>query len=391
MKKTGAALLCLLVTGCIDFRKDLEDFCARTGRCVPDGGSAGGSTAGGTGGSTAGGTGGSTAGGSGGGGGAGGATSGGSGGGSFTCTKEACQVFATDRNKKIWSIGGSSPNDVWFGAGQALFRFDGTTFANRQDNPSPMGQHYGVASTAPDDVWLSGTDYTSVWRYNGLDWRSRKVDAGDYSYSIYARTRDDAYMVASSDLFHWDGDAGTWEHIYTNPTDDYFYDLQSAPGQPVWGVADVQVYRIENDLSVAVELPPIDPSNSLVAVSVSPSGHVWAVGSRLGVFHRDLDGGWDKLEVDVGATSFATLVGVWARSDDDVWMAGEYGTFLHWRRDAGFTSRSVDLFDAGIDLNTVHFQDIWGMGNDMWLGGTTGETGNFGEYDGGVAVHFLLP
>lgn len=50
---TRAALAALLLTGCIDFAKDLEEFCTSTGRCGPDSGS-GGAQGGGSGGSSGG-------------------------------------------------------------------------------------------------------------------------------------------------------------------------------------------------------------------------------------------------------------------------------------------------------------------------------------------------
>jgi hypothetical protein len=385
VKRTGALLTLLVPSlltslGCIDFRKDLEDFCTRTGRCAgdsgPGGGMAGNGGSGGSGGSVA--TGGGTGGASGG--------AGGGAGGSMMCRREACEIASyMFSSTLLWTTTASSERDVWL-AGDAVYHFDGTQLQT-STNPSQLESIYALSATAPDDVWLSGYSYPNAYHYDGTDWRAKKFDGGSSAYSIFARARDDAYLCSGADLFHWDG--GAWEHFFTNAADDTFYDLYGAPGSPVFAVANNLVYRIDG-LTVTVESPGNLGSESLYALYVTPSGQVWAVGSRLTVVHRGLDAGWSALSVDVG-TSFATLLGVWARSDDDVWMAGEFGNLIHWRADAGFTSRGSEAFDGGFDLTQVTWQDAWGGGNDLWVVGTTGVGGQFSDYDGGVAAHFFVP
>ena len=382
-------VLALLAAGCIDFRKDLEGFCERTGRCAADsgtaggqGGSAGGAMAGGAGGGGGGG-GGAMAGGGSGGGDAG--VDGGTDAGQQVCMREQCPLASYRQPRLIWTLNGSAPNDVWFG-GRALYRFDGTSMSARSDNPVATQSIFGVQALSPSHVWVSGNFSPDVFFFDGTDWRSKKLDAGDTSYGMYSRGIDEHYLVADQSMYRYDG--GVWERFYRNTTFDTFFDIHGRPGLPLYAVADDRVYRVGDALNVTVEAPPV-AGESLYAVNVSPSGQVWAVGSNGIVVRRGEDAGWEAQTVDVAGNG-SYLFGVWVRSDDDVWIAGELGTILHWRADAGWTSRGVEAFDGGVDLTQITWQDVWGQGKHVWFAGTTGINFN-ANFDGGVAAHFLLP
>ena len=380
------AVLALLLAGCIDFRKDLEEFCVRNpSRCAL--------TDGGTGGGSGGGAGGAMGGGSGGGGGVGGGSAGDAGldagtdAGAPVCRREQCRLADYRLPHLVWTVSGSAPDDVWLGGRFGLARYDGVALAARGDNPAPVNTIFGLTALARDHVWVAGTFSPDVFFFNGMDWRSKKFDGGDSAYSLYARGVDEVFLAAGESLYRYDG--GAWERFFENTAAfGTFYDVHGQPGLPVYAVADENAFRVDSSLNVTVESPPVG-SESLYAVNVSPTGQVWAVGSGGLVVRRGIDGGWEAMTVDVPG-NMNDLYGVWVRSDDDVWIAGELGTILHWRADAGWTARGAEAFDGSVNLNQVHWQDAWGQGNHLWVAGTIGV--NFAaNFDGGVAAHFLLP
>src|SRR5205085_5790700 len=140
-----------------------------------------------------------------------------------------------------------------------------------------------------------------------------------------------------------------WEGIYVNANSDTFNDLNGTPGAPVWLVANQRAYSVETNFTVAVENVPNLNGEDLYAVSVSPTGQVWAVGGNRSVVRRGFDAGWESVTVDVGVSG-SNLFGVWARSDDEVFMCGTNGTLLQWRSDAGYVSRGPEAFTTTVDL-----------------------------------------
>lgn len=384
----GLAAATSFGVACIDFDKDVSDFCATTGRCGGDGGAVGGgggSTGTGGGGGSAGGT--ATGGGMTGGGGGDGGTAGGAGTGggmANTCQAEVCHVQSYVLPHVLVSAAAIAPNEFWLVGGPGvIYRYDGGAFG-RTASPA-TSRLYAVAGTSPSDVWVGGFDSPDFFHYNGTSFIVTPYDGGQsQTTAAYARTPFDAYLIDGHALWAWDG-GGTWEKVFDTNGSSYLDDIDSAPGANVYLADDAIVWEWDGTNANPVTLPI--GSEEVYSLDVTAQGYVWAVGTSSAVARRDLDGGWQKLTVNVPPFQNVNLWGVYGISYNEAWMAGDEGALLHYRSDAGFTVFNTLPLDGGND--DVIWFDLAGEGKDLWLSGAKTFLGS-GNYDAGVACHLRL-
>lgn len=387
--RRAVVVACLAAAGCIDFRSSLEEFCLRNpGRCAADAGAGGGvATGGGSGGSAGGamggGSGGSMGGGSGGSGGGGGA--GGSGGGNTmqACTAaEVCHVESFIVSNVLVEVSSITPRDFWMvGGAGAVFRWDGGSFGRM---PSPTQYRiFAVAGAASDDVWLGGQDTPDLFHYNGTGYTVVTYDGGVQTSGLYARATDEVYMTDGTNLYQWDG--GSWENVYDVGGNNYFGGVWGAPGTPISVPVVDTVYQYAGTAPPAVL--PID-GEDIQGMKVLDTNEAWAVATRGRVARRHLDGGWQRIPVNIPPFQNTDLWAVHSDSIAEAWIVGEDGALLHWREDAGWTSHRELVLDGG-NSDVIWF-DIEGAGKEMWIVGGKGFLGS-GAFDAGAAAHLRLP
>ncbi len=394
-----APLAVVLAAACIDFRSSLEDFCDRNpSRCAAAGGSAqaggSGSTAGGAaqaGGSVGGGSGGGsgTAGGAAGGaaGGSGGGRAGGSAGGSVAvCTDEVCHVESFKVAAPLFDVNTIEPADLWMvGGSSVVYRWVDGGFRSMTDPQS--SRLFAVAGSSPRDVWLGGFDAPNLFRFNGSSYVVVPYDGGSgQTTGLVSYGRDEVYLIDGTNLYQYDG--GSWENVFDVGGSTYFGGVWGAPGAPLSLSVTDTVYQYPGSAPPAVL--PIGGAE-VQGMKVLPTTEAWAVGTGGSVARRFLDGGWEKIPVNIPPFTTTDFWGVHATALDECWVGGEEGAILHWREGIGWTQhRAVAFADAGASNIDIIWFDLEGSGKDLWFVGGKGALGN-GNYDAGVVAHLRTP
>jgi hypothetical protein len=96
------------------------------------------------------------------------------------------------------AIGGSGPNDVWFGG---FLHWDGVTLA-KAANPVP-GTVNGMWFAASDDGWAVGPG--GSWHWDGATWTAVATGAPFGLVAIDGSSSTDVWAVGGPSLKHWDG------------------------------------------------------------------------------------------------------------------------------------------------------------------------------------------
>ena len=156
-----------------------------------------------------------------------------------------------------------------------------------------------------------------------------------------------------------------------------------AVGGPLAGEGAPAILRREGSGTWVPQTPPPGASGALWWGFAARSDDLWLVGARGTV----LNGRLDVLEQvplpDVGTATRATFYGVWAASEDDVWIVGGSpgdprgpgGLILRWN---GRRLDRIPLTGTASSATGATFFKVWGRSaDDVWIVG-----------DRGVVLHF---
>lgn len=225
----------------------------------------------------------------------------------------------------------AGPDDVYVGGiegyllkGSATSPFERVVVPNL---PADVRSVELVASSAPDDVWVEFNTRTSVHvaRWDGTSWA--RVSGARFMYDIHPTGEGHAIGVTALNgtarIVRWNGEG--W--------------LSEMSGGTNASMGD---------------------GNQLVAIDGLGASDVWAVG-RGGAIVRSgaSDDEWTSVTVD-GWTP-TTLTAVEVIAPNDVWMAGDEGTLLHWN------GTSVEVVPP---FTRLPFETLWAAGpNDVWASG----------------------
>ena len=225
----------------------------------------------------------------------------------------------------VWVIASA---DVWAVGDGVVAHYDGVEWARVEGGVLPQGSQNAdwrsVSATAPDDVWIAGTqpqeDGPVLIHYDGEQWTTMLGNADAVAGEEYAFFG----MVADGDtLWIADGILGGNDHGFA-----YFYDgmvderyesfmrsvavvgdhvfFGADPGQVVYyDGSDWQTSSIESG----------GMTDQLVSIHGSATNDVWAVGPRKRVHFDGSEWAVEDLENEA--------YGVWGSGPDDVWTVGE--------------------------------------------------------------------
>jgi hypothetical protein len=205
----------------------------------------------------------------------------------------------TDTRDELYDVFGFSEEDV-FAAGRdgTILHYDGTAWA---EMPSTATSLYAMWGAAPDDVWAGGVQ---LLHYDGTAWTDVTPKGWLTALGMAGITATDLYVSAYRTVLHFDG--CTWRVVYE--TDE--------PIRGIHAVAGPQVYVVGDD----------------------------------GFMARHATGSWEVL--DPQSNDYFTAV--WARSKDDVFVAGNFGFAapyaLHWFNGTSWAEQSPVSAQALLDI-----------------------------------------
>ena len=239
----------------------------------------------------------------------------------------------------LWAAGGGR---AWTGgctgeltnnATPWLYFWDGAHWT--RTNPDVSGCIFGIAGTAPDDVWAASINLTQCGT---------------------------GHCGVSYATLHWDG--VRWSQASTGlPIAGPFF--SPAPGE-VWfftkaGADSVVARRQGGAFHAFLSLSYLGPSIALAAVSPTD---VFIAGTGGLIAHSD--GTTTKL---LNGPNF-NLTALWGDASGDAWAVGTWGTVLR-RHDSRWSS--VDLGMAGIDPVLSSRADFWAASasslDNLWMAG----------------------
>lgn len=236
----------------------------------------------------------------------------------------------------LYAAWAANDNDVWVAGEGVVSHFNGAW--NAITNPSPAGiTFYGVRGTAANDVWLVGSDGSSlphVWHWNGsavtpvtIDWTGMGISTAT------------------------------------------LYDVLPEPNE-TWIVGDLSGSALVLQYSNGVWSTDAGTSlGSLYAVAsdLTGSGTVWAAGLNAAGSSADLytysqsQGTWAGV---LSPGNVASFDAVWLASPTEGWVGGETSPSVYHLKNGTWAAE----MDATVMQAYVYYHGIWGSGpNDVWL------------------------
>ncbi|MEW5849140.1 MAG: hypothetical protein AB2A00_10005 [Myxococcota bacterium] len=186
--------------------------------------------------------------------------------------------------------------------------------------PSRMEHLYAVSGSAPDDVWMAGRNGVILhWDGTAVSVHAEGRNGGTAYYDAWMVGRDDGWLVGErGTALHWNGHG--WLTTETG-TGVNLFGVWAADANHVWAVGDGRgswpgygVIRFWDGQRWHREM---DGVSGFVGVSGTSGDDVWAC-TVDGVVYRRQGGEWQELPERHGIAT-----AIWARSPDDVWLAGQ--------------------------------------------------------------------
>ncbi|MBI5500401.1 MAG: hypothetical protein HY907_09170 [Deltaproteobacteria bacterium] len=348
---------------------------------------------------------------------------------SWERTTATWTVETLTTSETLYSLWGSSTNDIWAGGGWnggILLHYDGTTWTEDRTAPSVDRKGYlALSGTAANDVYgslhdggivhydgtswrpmegavtaslravwgVSGQDVfvagataspdgrpsTALLRYDGTRWTLASWQEGFKAEDVWAAARDDVYLVGGDqNIRRWDGASWT-----TSPV-GLFIDIDLFG---VWGVPGDEIFIVGGQDETITDglprafhgtfgswtplLPPDLPDVDLLDVAGTNADDIMAVGSDGTILLR---AGADGLaEIDSGTTE--TLRSVWVDVSGDAFAVGDNGIIVHWDGTGWLSMTTGSDPWYGFRLNAV-----WGASADNVF--AAGESSTLLHWDG---------
>jgi hypothetical protein len=255
----------------------------------------------------------------------------------------------TNVNETFWSIWASGPSDVWLGGDGNGYHWNGSSWT--QTGPY---RAFSISGTSSSNVWAAVDRGTGVMRFDGTTWRAAVLPTVQSSgcTSVLALGPSDAW-IACTQVFHYDGTQYT-------PFDHSLYQLAGVPGSDVWaldtGTRDLWHWAGQQWSSATVSA-----DDGLQALWARSTNDVWALG-RYGSVHHNAGNGWTETRAaDPVLRTF--LIGA---GTTDLWMGGDHG--LLFKGDGLSWAPTTDTTASPPVVNSV-----WGASADVaWAASNSG-------------------
>ncbi len=217
---------------------------------------------------------------------------------------------------EIAQIWGTSDSDFWAIAGGDILHFSSATQWVTQTLP-PVTNILALHGSSPNNIWAVGAENTLI-HYDGGSWSASPAGANQQPVAsfvaIWAAGPDDAWVVGTHDITHWDG------HSWTIA-------VPSLPGK-------------------------------LTAIHGATSTDVWSVGGPL-VMHYDGQGWTEHSEgLDGGA-----LWNIWAAGNGEAFGSDGDREIFQYTPASGWTL----VYTLPLGLYAPSPVALWGSGpTDVW-------------------------
>jgi len=284
-------------------------------------------------------------------------------------------------------------DDVWIGGEAGLSHFDGTGWT--VVDPGFSGWIATLAGTSSEDLWAATTDDSighrtaagwsivpsqassaSPWRmfsfspsdawavgssgylrhWDGQQWTA--VDGAYETYAVWGASPSDVWIGGNhGEMYHWNGQSLA---TTTFPTQWLTNDLWGSSASDVWAAVSYSpstgqtlVHLLHYDGN---QWNDVDPKSTPFKLHGSAADDIWAVGHG-SLQHFDGASWSPRLSV-----TDDTLMGMWARSDNDAFAVDSAGRVLHWDGSHWSAKQTPATFLSSV-TGTAD--------DDVWVAGTS--------------------
>ncbi|HPJ72514.1 MAG TPA: hypothetical protein PK636_07510, partial [bacterium] len=191
-----------------------------------------------------------------------------------------------------------------------------------------------LAALDDSRVW-AGVQYNNVYFYDGAGWELQTSTWAGETMAIYglcAVTENDVWMAGKTDgsgqgrVYYFDGsdwelqtELGAWMYCVYAPSDGEIFAA---------GASGVVIRSV--DIGASWSISTDSGTGLWMALGGLDASHVWAVGDTNPSRILFWDGSaWsEQTRINLGSSRY--LRGVWAKSDSEVWAAGDSGYILRF-------------------------------------------------------------
>lgn len=251
---------------------------------------------------------------------------------------------------RLSSVHGSATDDVWFGAGDAMVHFDGTSWAK---HVVPAGAGGAVFARNKTDAWAVGAG-GRIAHWNGAAWSASPNSDSRLLNTVYAIGANDVWAVGEDGArLHFNGTG--WAP---------FVDSLSVHLSALWA-SDANNVFAGGGFSVVTRFDGAKWTNTTAPTSSAAVASLWGTSATdVWSAHSGFTGAvarYDGTSWSTAHTTRGPLTSVTGTSSTDVWAAGA-GTLD--RYDGTAWTRRIE----GPALREVH--DAHGRAaNDIWAVG----------------------
>ncbi|MBM7113172.1 hypothetical protein [Archangium primigenium] len=230
----------------------------------------------------------------------------------------------------LYTVFGTGPDNVWAGGSAGtLLHWDGVRWHELSSGTD--GAIYSLWASGGSDVWTlvfpPGEDAPNlVRRWNGQTW-STVLSTTSQPWSLWGFGPDDVWVAGARGLLrHWTGTA--WHQVPGTSSNDFFGRVRGrVPGQ-LWVAGDL-LWRLDGE-TLRRQAYDSDRTRSFNAIALGSQGPVLAVGTAGAFMRYQGNDQWAIQASAEGRILSPTVVGVWAHSPTEAWVARDDGTVLRW-------------------------------------------------------------
>jgi hypothetical protein len=217
-----------------------------------------------------------------------------------------------------------------------------------------------LSGTAADDIWGIGFYggrggwYGAVSHWDGQEWTRVDVPNEFESTGIWARARNDVFVLGTHELLRFEGVSFTTQDWARGSLGA----LAGTAPDDLW----VGPLHFTGSAAQGTSGPSLDKAQSVTR------GQLWGINTRTNTVARYVNG-WSTRKL-VGK-----LQALWVNAEDDVWVVGD--SIFHY---AGPNSGwALIAHPAASTLQAQPtFAGVWGGGaNDVWITGSDGKLRHF--------------
>lgn len=259
----------------------------------------------------------------------------------------------------IQSVWGFGPQDIWaVGTAGAIYHRSGTTWSRLAVSPTTANL-LSVWGASADDVWAVG-DNGTILHEDGTGWSAWPVSLTTSRLRAVRGTGPSDVWIAGDGgiLLHYDG--ARWSEARP-PTPNSLGALWPSAPNDVWAAGDSGTIARNPGASWTGQSATTQRLYSISAAGTVPTG-AWAVGQGGTVLQYD-GGRWSAV-ANSPSLPTDTLTDVFARSDQEAWIALGLGTVYRYDGISWTTFSNLSPFGVSAIAGTQ--TDVWAVaGSDV--------------------------